>query len=231
MIPFEELIAPVGMDNFYSKYKGKRHFYIKSNKPKFENHFSWEELDNYLNQMEINGVWDRTPQLQVVLPNGDKWCKKKSEKKYSREQIYDFWNQGCSFILTLSEFLNETMWKQCQEFEKHYGIGQANIYCSSQKDAKCFPIHADSTDNFLFHVRGNIRWYIYKEFADKGNYRPDDATLEEVVDLNDGDLLYIPKGKYHKVDTLSPRISISFHFQEAMPGKPYRRKEWYDWKP
>ena len=165
------------------------------------------------------------------MPDGNKWCKKKSKEKYSREQIYDFWNQGCSFILTLSEFLNETMWKQCQEFEKHYGIGQANIYCSSQKDAKCFPIHADSTDNFLFHVRGNIRWYIYKEFADKGNYRPDDATLEEVVDLSDGDLLYIPKGKYHKVDTLSPRISISFHFQEATPGKPYRRKEWYDWKP
>tara|TARA_X000000950_G_scaffold277496_1_gene367039 strand:- start:1625 stop:2320 length:696 start_codon:yes stop_codon:yes gene_type:complete len=231
VIPFEELIAPVGMDNFYSKYKGKRHFYIKSNKPKFENHFSWTELDNYLNQIKINGVWDRAPQLQVVLPDGDKWCKKKSEKKYSRKQIYDFWNQGCSFILTLSEFLNETMWKQCQEFEKHYGIGQANIYCSSQKDAKCFPIHADSTDNFLFHVRGKIRWYIYKEFADEGNYRPDDATLEEVVDLSDGDLLYIPKGKYHRVDTLSPRISISFHFQEAIPGKPYRRKEWYDWKP
>ena len=30
------------------------------------------------------------------------------------------------------------------------------------KDAHCFPIHADSTDNFLFHVSGKIRWYIYK---------------------------------------------------------------------
>ncbi len=230
MIPFTELIAPVGIDNFYDKYKGKRHFYIKSNKPKFENHFSWTELDNYLNQIKI-GQWDRAPQLQIVLPDGNKWCKKKSSEKKSREEIYNLWNQGCSFILTLSEFLNETMWKQCQEFEKHYGIGQANIYCSKQEDAKCFPIHADSTDNFLFHVRGNIRWYIYKEFATKGNYRPNDATLEEVVDLNDGDLLYIPKGKYHKVDTLSPRISISFHFHEATPGKPYKRSSWYDWKP
>jgi len=120
------------------------------------------------------------------------------------------------------------MWKQCQEFEKHYGIGQANIYCSKQKDAVCFPIHADSTDNFLFHVRGKIRWYIYKEFSEKGG-RMEDATLEEVVDLDNGDLLYIPKGKYHRVDTLSPRISISFHFQE--PPAFNGRRDWYDWKP
>lgn len=226
---FEELIAPVGVDNFYKKYKGKRHFYIKSNKPKFDNYFSWTELDNYLNQINI-GNWDRAPQLQIVLPDGNKWCKKKSPENKSREEILHLWNQGCSFILTLSEFLNETMWKQCQAFEKHYGVGQANIYCSKQKDAKCFPIHADSTDNFLFHVRGKIRWYIYKEFEVKGGRIPD-ATLEEVVELDKGDLLYIPRGKYHRVDTLSPRISISFHFQEATPGKPYRRKDWYDWKP
>ena len=138
MIPFEELIAPVGMDNFYSKYKGKRHFYIKSNKPKFENHFSWEELDNYLNQMEINGVWDRTPQLQVVLPNGSKWCKKKSPEKKTREELLKLWRDGSSFIITLSEFLNKTMWNQTREFEKYYGIGQANIYCSKKKMPSVF---------------------------------------------------------------------------------------------
>ena len=132
--------------------------------------------------------------------------------------------------MTLSEFLNETMWKQCQEFEKFYGIGQANIYCSNQKDAKCFPIHADSTDNFLFHVSGTVRWYMYNEFSlDKGHYRPQDATLEEVFDLNEGDMLYIPKGKYHRVDTLSPRLSISFHFHE--PPAYDGRNNWYDWKP
>ena len=124
------------------------------------------------------------------------------------------------------------MWRQCQQFEKVYGVGQANIYCSKRKDAHCFPIHADSTDNFLFHVSGKIRWYIYKEFSkDLGHDRLKEATVEEVVELDDGDLLYIPKGKFHRVDTLSPRISISFHFREATPGKPYRRKEWYDWKP
>ena len=228
-IPFEELIKPVGMENFLTKYKGKRHFVIKSDKPKFNKHFSWEEFDNYLNQVNI-GEWDRTPQLQVVLPNNGKWCKKKSPEKKSREEIYKLWKSGSSFILTISEFLNKTLWKQCQEFEKFYGIGQANIYCSNQKDAMCFPIHADSTDNFLFHVSGKIRWYMYKEFSENNqHFRPQDATLEEVFELDEGDLLYIPRGKYHRVDTLSPRISISFHFRE--PPAYSGRRDWYDWKP
>lgn len=226
---FEELIRAVGVDNFYEKYKGKRHFVIKSKTPRFKNYFSWHEFDNYLNQINI-GQWDRTPQLQIVTDEG-RWCKKKSPEKKSREEIYKLWKEGHSFILTISEFLNETMWNQCKEFEKHYGVGQANIYCSSRKDAKCFSIHADSTDNFLFHVRGKQRWYIYNEFYHKDMpYRPESTTLKETFVLSEGDLLYIPKGQYHRVETLSPRISISFHFQER-GDKPYVRNDWYDWKP
>ena len=205
------------------------HFIIKS-KTRFKDYFSWHEFDNYLNQIKI-GQWDRTPQLQVVDDKGGKWCKKKSTPPKTREELLEMWKNGHSFILTISEFLNKQMWQQCQEFEKHYGVGQANIYCSNQKHAKTFSIHADSTDNFLFHVRGKIRWYIYKEFHNKGMpYRPDSTTLLDSFVLDEGDLLYIPKGQFHRVETLSPRISISFHFQER-GDKPFIRKDWYDWKP
>lgn len=171
-LSLDKLLQPIGLKRFLEEYKDKKHFVIKSKENIFANHFSWEELDNYLNQYNIQS-WDRTPQLQVVLPNGNKWCKKKSPEKKTREELLKLWRDGSSFIITLSEFLNKTMWNQTREFEKHYGIGQANIYCSNQKDAKCFPIHADSTDNFLFHVSGKIRWYIYKDFApkDKENER------------------------------------------------------------
>lgn len=227
---FEQLID-MPLEDFYLKHKGKKYFYVKRKDNPFADYFSWDEFDNYLNQINI-GTWDRTPQLQVVLPDGNKWCKKKDPEKKSRKEIFELWNNGCSFVLTLSEFLNKNLWNQCREFEKNYGIGQSNIYCSKRKEAHCFPIHADSTDNFLFHVSGKIRWYIYKEFHRKGEpYRPESATIEEVFELDDGDLLYIPKGQYHKVETLSPRISISFHFTDWSEGKPYKRNNWYNWKP
>lgn len=229
---FSELIYPMTRKTFYEKVKGKRYHVWKSKNNRFKNYFSWTELDNYLNQINI-GAWDRTPQLQIIMPDGNKWCKKKSPDKKSREEILQLWNKGCTFVLTLSEFLNENLWRQCQEFEREYGVGQANLYCSKKADAHCFPTHADSTDNFLFHVRGDVEWYIYNEYAegkDGVRYRSEDATLNSKFTLSPGDLLYIPKKLYHRVTTTGPRISISFHFRER-GEKPYLRNDWYDWKP
>jgi ribosomal protein L16 Arg81 hydroxylase len=162
----EELL-PMSMEEFLEDYKGKKPFIAKHPENRFSNHFSWRELEIYLNGDGRNG---------------------------------------------------------------HYGIGQANLYCSSKKDAHCFPIHADSTDNFLFHVSGKVRWFIYNEFQHE--CKPNEATLAQVVDLDDGDLLYLPKKLYHKVQTLSPRISISFHFNESphwVKGRPQKRMPWLDY--
>ena len=107
------------------------------------------------------------------------------------------------------------------------------MYCSKKADAHCFPTHADSTDNFLFHVRGDVEWYLYNEYAegkDGKRHRREDATLNQSFTLSPGDLLYIPKKLYHKVTTTGPRISISFHFTER-GTEPYFRNDWYDWKP
>jgi hypothetical protein len=230
-IPFEELL-PMSMEEFVEDYKGKKFFISRSEENRFANHFSWRELEIYLNGDGRNGH-KRMPQLQIVNleGKGGRYCHKKARRKVDIKAIHGAWWRGCSFILTLSEFLNETLWGQCEEFEHYYGIGQANLYCSSKKDAQCFPIHADSTDNFLFHVSGKVRWFIYNEFQHE--CKAQDATLNQVIDLDDGDFLYLPRKLYHKVQTLSPRISISFHFNESGQswgsGRPQKRTAWLDY--
>jgi len=120
------------------------------------------------------------------------------------------------------------MWNQCRDFEEYYGRGQANIYMSSKKDARCFPIHADTTENFLFHVRGTVRWYIYNEY--EYECKPEQATVNKCIDLSEGDLLFLPPKLYHRVETLGPRISISFHFNPPSTHKKGTwREEWLDW--
>ena len=227
---FEEAIAPITKEYFYNEYYGKKHLAIKCEGNRFKDHFSWTELDNYLNSMDLNG-WDRMPQLAVILPEGNtlnpekssEWTKKTHKKQFSKGLIYDLWTHGNSMILPLSEHLNKTMWKQCEEFEKEFGMGCANIYVSNQSDSNNYQIHADSTDNFLFHVRGKIRWHIYNEFADQ--CKPEDATINTYIDLDEGDMLYLPIKLYHRVTTLSPRISISYHFTKDKAN----RAKWYDW--
>tara|TARA_Y100000758_G_C16054776_1_gene422819 strand:+ start:1230 stop:1958 length:729 start_codon:yes stop_codon:yes gene_type:complete len=228
---FEEVIAPITRERFYDEFHGKKHFAVKCDKNRFKDHFSWEELDNYLNSGDLN-QWDRLPQLAVILPEGnnlnpensDMWTKRNHKKQFSKNLIFDLWSSGNSIVIPLSEHLNKTMWNQCVEFEKEFGQGCGNLYCSKLSESNNFKVHADSTDNFLFHVRGKIRWHIYNEFADE--CKPGEATLDTTIDLDEGDVLYIPIKLYHRVTTLSPRISISYHFTD----KPSNRiGRWYDW--
>ena len=201
-------------------------FVVKGNGEKrFKDYFSWKEADNYLNSYGLSGH-DRFPQCQIIHDKG-KYCHRKAKHKWDKQKIFQSWKQGDSFVLSLSEFLNKQLWSQCEDFEEYYGRGQANIYMSSKKDARCFPTHADTTANFLFHVRGTIRWYIMNEY--EKDCKPEDATVDKVIDLEEGDLLYLPPKLYHRVDTLGPRISISFHFHPPSEKGKIWREEWLDW--
>ena len=74
---------------------------------------------------------------------------------------------------------------------------------------------------------------IYKDFDNKEVL--DQFTLEA------GDLLYIPIGMYHKVETVGPRILLSIHFKnkknqaldnfKITSNKENNRRKWYNWLP
>jgi len=228
-------LLKMSFDEFRDKREKEEWFIVKGNGPRFKDYFSWKEADQYLNSYGLSGH-NRMPQLQIIHSKG-KYCHKKNRTKLQKREIFDHWWNGDSFVLSLSEFLNRTLYRQCEDFEEFFGRGQANIYMSSKKDAKCFPVHADTTENFLFHVRGTVRWYIYNET--EWQCKPNEATVDQVIDLEEGDLLWLPPKLYHRVETLGPRISISFHFHppkcdwcdvnhEEHPGKVWR-EPWLDW--
>ena len=232
---FNKLVAPVGRKRFFEEYKGKKYLVIKGNEIK--DHFSWKEFEDYLNCIDMNGH-DRMPHFQMVLDGGDKYCKRKTKEQLTKKEIHDYWQSGHSAILTICEFLNKTMYRQCEEFEKVYFAGQSNIYCSGMSEAECFPIHADSTDNYLFHTRGKVQWHLYDAFApnkgkvEAGKWRSNKWMLDQepkadVFTLEAGDILYIPRFQYHKVTAIESRISISYHFHEPFPNQRIR-KPWLE---
>ena len=184
----EELL-PMSLEQFNDEYRQKKFLVVKSKDNIFKDYFSWREADAYLNSYGLNG-WDRFPQCQIIdYKTGKKYCHRKAQYKLQKEDIFKKWKEGSTFVLSLSEFLNRRLWEQCQHFEEFYGRGQANIYMSSKKDARCFPTHADTTENFLFHVRGKVRWYIMNEYEHE--CIPQKATVNKQIDLSEGDLLYL----------------------------------------
>lgn len=230
-IKFEDITRHIGGNEVFEKeYKTKKHFYIK-NEFDFTDHFSWKDFNTYLQGYNTDYKVSRVNHLQVVTPDGRRWCHQKPTQqgfkgKFTTHYLKKLWANGSSFVLPIFESWNETMWEQCREFERHYGRGTANIYCSNKEEAYCFGVHADSTDNFIFHVDGEVEWEMYNEFGYECN--PKEATIKETVTLGPGSVLYIPDRQYHRPKTLSRRMIISYHFALAHNPK-YDRGPYYKW--
>ena len=53
-IPFEQLL-PMPIERFYDTFKDKKYFVAKCEENIFRDHFSWTELDMYLNSHKLSG--------------------------------------------------------------------------------------------------------------------------------------------------------------------------------
>jgi len=74
----------------------------------------------------------------------------------------------------------------------------AHVYISLSKESKTFGKHKDESDVWYWQCIGSTQWKIF-EFNKTISY-----TLEP------GDIIYVPKGIFHDVIPLSPRVGISF---------------------
>ena len=71
-----------------------------------------------------------------------------------------------------------------------------HIYASSNKGQSSFPPHADKASNVIVQCEGVCRW----------------TVDDQVYELEQGDIVYIPIGVKHHCLPLTKRISLSFPF-------------------
>lgn len=79
-------------------------------------------------------------------------------------------------------------------------------------------VHYDSRDNLVFQLQGRKRWYVSGERAGlQNNWRqvgelPPSLGPHRVFDLGPGDLLYIPRGTAHTVESVSESLHLAVLF-------------------
>ena len=161
-----KILDPITPKKFFTEYWNKKHLVIRRNK--FKNIFTWNHFDIYMNR------FPRVSNLQVIDYDAkhEKWCldKVRSGKvklpMLKKADVYDYFkNKNKSIVIPFAEYENKHLVDLCFEFEKYFGKGTANIYISPSAKSKSYPAHADSTENFLFHTEGRVKWIIYEEFA------------------------------------------------------------------
>jgi bifunctional lysine-specific demethylase and histidyl-hydroxylase MINA len=80
------------------------------------------------------------------------------------------------------------------------------------------PVHYDDHDLLVVQLRGTKRWYVSSGPSDLNNTWqriPESAPAlgpHHTVDVKPGDLMYLPRGTYHSVDSDSGSLHVSIGF-------------------
>jgi bifunctional lysine-specific demethylase and histidyl-hydroxylase MINA len=80
------------------------------------------------------------------------------------------------------------------------------------------PVHNDDHDLIVVQLRGTKRWYVSSRPSELDNpwkripADPPELGQHETVDLRPGDLLYLPRGTFHSVDSDTESLHVSIGF-------------------
>ena len=80
------------------------------------------------------------------------------------------------------------------------------------------PVHFDDHDLLVVQLRGEKRWYISRKPSELNNAwrgipgAPQELGPHEIVDVRPGDVLYLPRGTLHSVDSASPSLHVAVGF-------------------
>jgi len=140
----------------------------------------------------------------------------------NRTKVKRLIDEGRTFIIHNNSEINRDIAELCDSIEEELPGYHADlhVYASSQKDAATYAPHRDSPQHKIFiQLFGEVHWTIY----DRGSAPIKDgvvAVTEEFAKENfkvlidrvagPGDIIYMPDSTFHKVETLSPRVSLSF---------------------
>ena len=225
-----ELLYPIHPQKFREEILGKKYHYWRAPvgaSNRYDSLYSWQHFEDLLNNWRnANHVQMAAMSPEGKPKTGHKWDKVR-DGKLTKADVYNYWRHGHSIVIPFCEYQTQTLWTICNTFERQmpFGQGVANMYCSSRQNAKTFEPHKDTTENFLFHIDGQVQWSFYKKTDDGQNLKKTDE-----ITLSSGDLLYIPIGLWHSTKPLGPRLTASVHFQPK-PEKLNREKmyDWYRW--
>jgi len=228
----DSLLAPLDADTFFRDYFGQRHLHVKGSA---ERTAAIMTLGGLNALMSMTSVWspqtlklfvDRNP---VPVPD---YCTRAlalggEALRPDPDKVQDWIGKGASVILNDIDALSPGVRQLANALQEATGgRSQANLYFSmAQRQA--FGPHCDVHEVFAVHCHGEKVWNIYEnredtpvnhpsfQFGDKERERRAGKVAEQVT-LRPGDLLYIPRGRYH--DALaSENGALHIAFGVTMP--------------
>ncbi|MBD0370122.1 MAG: cupin [Pyrinomonadaceae bacterium] len=209
LYPLEKILEPCRAEEFFASYWGQSYKHIKGWPEKFRALLPWPELNEILRRhrldfprLRLMRDGQRVP-VSSYIRHATTARTKTSIPRLLPAELTKHLREGATLVLDAVDELYRPIEELAEGlefiFREHV---QVNMYAGWQT-SRGFDLHWDDHDVFILQVTGRKLWRIYGETrqapitGDTAEKPADiDAPLWEAM-LEDGDLLYIPRGWWH----------------------------------
>jgi len=220
----EWMLYPVTVKEFFETYWEKRPLVLKRKNPNYyANLFSTEKMLQAVEEKELKyGL-----HINLAKFDGEKKIRhnlKDSDERATRDEIEGSINAGISCQCMHPQQYDDDVWQLMEKLETEMGcLWGANCYYTPPKAQFAAP-HFDDVEVFMLQVEGAKSWRFWATPQDyptlPKEYSPDFTQKQKSkfkllyhVDVEQGDLVYLPRGTVHEgqslEDTHSHHLTVS----------------------
>ncbi len=228
----EKILKPCPAEEFLASSWGKAYRHVRGWPGKFAELMPWPRLNEILHQHRLDHPRLRlvqdgkpVPAASYIRQTGNA-RRKPTIPRLLPAQLTKHLRAGATLVLDAVDELHTPVERLAESlelvFREHV---QINLYAGWQT-SRGFDLHWDEHDVFILQVSGRKRWSVYGmtrpyplapdiEAAEKPS---PDAPLWEAT-LEDGDLLYIPRGWWHVAQPLAEptlHLTVGIHNRTGM---------------
>ena len=222
----EKLLEPYPQEEFIASSWGKTYQHVTGNPGKFSRLLPWDQLNRILQQHRLDFPRLRLTRDGRSLPansylrHATGGRRKIPIPRLQPDKLTRQLREGATLVLDAVDELSETLRELAEGLELFFRERiQINAY-AGWRTSQGFDLHWDDHDVFILQVTGRKHWKVYgmtrvyplaqdSEQAQKPTHEPLwEQTLEE------GDLLYIPRGWWHvarPLDEPTLHLTVGVH--------------------
>lgn len=228
----QAILYPTTLDQFYSEYWEKKPLLARcsqKNKHRFSNLLSLQcirkmskrehlfyarDLNVTRYQKDKNGVKRRIT-LDKSPPDGSD-----NEVQVDTSELWSNYDNGCTIRLLCPHKQSDEVHALLStlELELQCMVG-ANAYLTPPNSSQGFAPHYDDIEAFCLQLEGKKRWKVYEPTLKLPRVSSEDFTTQELegvqpvldIVLEEGDLLYMPRGWIHQACTIKDDNEHSLH--------------------
>jgi ribosomal protein L16 Arg81 hydroxylase len=227
-----EALAPITEKEFFDRYLGREFFYSQGRPGKFAGLLPWSDLNRILEHHHLDAPRLRLVREGRTLP-AESYSSYRNTRRPSERRprlrsadLTQRLQEGATLIIDSMDEIHEPVTALAENLERSLQTRvQVNMY-AGWRTSRGFDLHWDGHDVLILQVAGRKRWSIYgvtREYplpGDKGAdaKTPPTTPVWEGM-LEEGDLLYIPRGWWHvavPLDEPTLHLTVGLHHSTGM---------------